>query len=348
MEQIALLKSLKKETQCVIAHTRTNSTVKSFTSTWTIPNFWSIFCSIPALISDNIKELPFVIKMNIRKERMKVCFHIYTDVPSFSCFFYVEDILTTKAHKLNDKYHSNRLCHAIDIWRFKKEMPSFLHNDILKIICRFFLLDDIKHRSMCNVITEPENMLPVDMNYSVPNVPGEKVTIITSEGNFWVHKDLLALKSTVFRSLFKKNPTVNDFVLMYAGHITWVALNIFMSFLQTGYIIKDDKYLTAGMLGQLYVLAYDYDVQDLKSFCVRYIIKILHHETVVESLALAITYNEKKLKKITIDYIKLHMDDIRNDSSFVLLLQKQPDLLKQFMNDSPVEVDDLPVVHAKD
>lgn len=339
MEQMTSLQF--KRTDYVTAHCRTDPTIESFNYIWTISNFWSIFRNVSTLTSDKIEELPFTIEMISDENKTKACFHLYTDASVFSCFLYLEDVPNGKTYKLSTRHHMNQLCYAFDVALLKAE-KSLLWNNALRVICQFFLLKTIQHRSICNVITEPEDMLPININSSTHSECDSRVTLIAFEERFSVYKDLLSSRSTVFKTMFDNNPTMDEFKLVEIDHISRLTLCIFLSFLQTGHIIRDAQDVTKATLYQLFALASDYDVQDLKTLCKHYLIKALNHETAIESLTLAHIYNDENLRKFVIDYIKLHMKDMRNSSRFVLILQEYPELLAKFMM-----TDDLPTTSCE-
>ncbi|XP_032677100.1 uncharacterized protein LOC116846853 [Odontomachus brunneus] len=327
---------MEQVTSHVTAHCRTDPIIESFNYTWTISNFWSLFRNVFTLTSDKIEELPFTIELKTDEDKKKIYFHLSTDASLFSCALYLEDVPNGRKYRISTRHHTNQLCYALDIMFFEKHI-SVLWNNALRVICQFFLIKTVMHKSICNVITEPEDMLPINIKCSVDNESDSKVTLTAFEERFSIHKDLLSSRSTVFKAMFDNNPTVDVFQLVAIDNVTRPTLYLFISFLQTGHIIANAENMTKFTLYQLFGLANDYDIQDLKTLCRHYIIKDLTHETAVESLTLAHLYNDENLRKFVINYIKLHMKDMRNNFQFVLTLQEYPELLAKFMMS-----DDLP------
>lgn len=130
-----------------------------------------------------------------------------------------------------------------------------------------------------------------------------RVTVGESEASYPAHKFILALRSEVFKTMFKNgmHEALSGEVVL--PNASGCCVEAFLRYLYTD-TCTDETLQTSN--NELLVLAHQYQVMGLVSLCSSYAITALTCENAVTTLLLADTYELSHLKSVCIEFIARH------------------------------------------
>lgn len=178
--------------------------------------------------------------------------------------------------------------------------------------------------------TEKQEICDFEENSSdlVKNIAGlldnedfKDMTFNVEDEKFTAHKNILAIRSTVFAAMFK-NKMVED--LTSTVEINDIKPAIFQQMLN--FIYKDRVENLDESAFELLYVAEKYQLEKLKNLCIRSLNVNLSLETVIKSFELADLYSIEKLKDKCLKLINQKIDEIVETKEFQKLIKNRPSL----------------------
>jgi len=152
------------------------------------------------------------------------------------------------------------------------------------------------------------------------------VVLVLPDVELEAHKAILAAKSPVFLAMFehdmeeKRNNRVD---------IKDIDREVFEEMLK--FIYSDEFLYPKEMKKDLLIAANRYDVKSLKASCEKDIFDCLSFENAAETLIFADLHNAEQLKARTLDFIKIHSNEIKDTEGFEALILSHPKLTIQIL-----------------
>lgn len=249
-----------------------------------------------------------------------------TDVPfSISCSLgimkadgYVQKVVDKKMNFDSEKpvVGEPRFCQRDELVRRKAEL---LPNDDFTITCT------MKHTSVKILGVTSPNMSLIELERLATDFKDLyaykrdcDVIIKVKDKIFDVHRSVLIARSSKFRSKFEQEVGSNNSTVISIDHSDPESFEDFLKYLYTGKVesISPHKALS------LYRTAEEYDVKELKSFCVEYMMRNLTAENVSEVASLAERYKEHELFSVVEIFFSEHYSKIIITVEWMSLLQK--------------------------
>lgn len=171
------------------------------------------------------------------------------------------------------------------------------------------------------------------MSKNFKDLFGDKETCDTTlkvkDKEFKAHRSVLIARSTVFAATFK-----HDTLEKQAGIITIPDCDpdSFPEFLEYLYCGRLEKFSYRSALN-LYYTSDKYDIEELKVFCVEYLIQCLTVENICEVVVFADKYDITKLSSGTQEYFNQNVSEILETSQWENLLTRNHRLANRLLKE---------------
>lgn len=148
-------------------------------------------------------------------------------------------------------------------------------------------------------------------------------TILCGDREFYVHKAILASRSTVFRSNFENVHAK----IIHHDDIDPATLDVFLKFLYTGDLQFQDH-----MIDDILNLSQKYNVQELIQLCESKMIQTISVSTAVEFLMTADKLGMSVMMSSARKFIKENLRDVSETKAWTDALIQRPDLMALLLN----------------
>ena len=137
------------------------------------------------------------------------------------------------------------------------------------------------------------------------------------------HKYFLAARSPVFYAMFQ-----HEMQEAKTGQvvITDIQPDIFRELLFFIYSGQLETPLTEEKAKMLFVAADKYDIGDLKTMCLRFLVPYIHTKNVLHLLVWAQNFSVDKIKEATLDFVAVYFDKVCLTEEWVNFTRNYPDL----------------------
>ncbi|XP_064486134.1 speckle-type POZ protein-like [Ornithodoros turicata] len=202
---------------------------------------------------------------------------------------------------------------------------GFLSRDVLTICCQLTTLEPDGSSVVENPPRGPSLMS--DIGRLMENCEFADV-VLTAEGKeFHAHKNILAMRSPVFRAMFGNNSMKETQVnRVDLEGISAEVLQEIVTFVYTDTAPNIDD-LAADLLRA----GEKYGLKRLKAMCEYNLATGIGIDTAVEVLRLAIRLNANELKEFAATYINAHTADVAKTNGWKAMVEEDPRLLELFI-----------------
>ena len=137
------------------------------------------------------------------------------------------------------------------------------------------------------------------------------------------HKNILKARSPVFAAMFQ-----HEMQEAKTGQvvITDIQPDIFRDLLHFIYSCELRTPLTEEKAKMLFVAADKYDIGDLKTMCLRFLVPYIHTKNVLHLLVWAQNFSVDKIKEATLDFVAVYFDKVCLTEEWVNFTRNYPDL----------------------
>lgn len=155
------------------------------------------------------------------------------------------------------------------------------------------------------------------------------VTFKVKDKEYKAHRSVLIARSSVFAATFRHNTLERQTGVITILDCDPVSFQQFLDYLYTGKL-EELSFLSAQ---NLYYTSEKYDVQELKAFCVEYLMQCLTVENVCEIAVFADKYDETQLYKMVQDFFNKNSCKILLTSQWENLLKKDHRLANKLLRE---------------
>lgn len=152
---------------------------------------------------------------------------------------------------------------------------------------------------------------------------------VTSEGkNFYLHKNILAIGSDVFKVMFRNDMKEKNESKVTISDIKYDVLQELFQFIYTGKVSNIKE-----IAGELLIAAEKYCIEELKVLCEEALCNSLYRKNALEYLNLAIINRAEKLKAYIIQYISFDSERYLKSEEFKDLGRQHPEVLIEILSE---------------
>lgn len=223
------------------------------------------------------------------------------------------------------KNYGSQFCERVYL---QKNAESLLPENSLTIHCIFKTVTDISKEpdpktapTADLAISCVSKNLYADFSSALNNGKFSDVILVSGGQKFRVHKGILASRSSVFDTMFKKS-TMEGMNEVSIDDVSPIVLWEFLRFIYTGDIVNLDI-----RVEELFVVADKYDVPLLTDLCETHMIYNLTIENVSRVLILGHNHSKPELKKNAMRFIAENGDQVIKDVEWKKVEAKYPMLV---------------------
>lgn len=144
------------------------------------------------------------------------------------------------------------------------------------------------------------------------------LTVRLKEKEFKLHKNILRIRSPAFATKVIQQMEENMLDVIYITDYEDAVFSMFLEYVYTG-TVKD---LSQQNICQLYEMAKDYEVAELKKDCLKCIRDTLSIDTFFDVIKVAEKYDEKELISLTSNFCSNNLKDLVQSSHWLLFMQE--------------------------
>lgn len=313
-----------------LSYCRTDVKSKTFTSVWTLRQFWIIYKTAFSLtLITGESEQPFEIVMTINKKEEKVLFCVKssTAVKKFICYATLQSGVTKdNYYELPCLDDNEKLIFEVNKSFLVEEGREYVFGDILKVIFKIICIDCILNRT---AYTTLQYHIKKDVKDSEFSDSSKLIVFKRMDKEFSVCEKLLCAKSEYFKQMFDCDSTKNSILVC---DVPQFVVQLFVNFIQyddTSALKKVDIYA----IFALFIMAKKYIVKDLLTICQTWLKEYLLFKAdnlreydSLEILRFAYDNDAEDLLKLAVDFIALSINDYINNKHFSDITLKRPKL----------------------
>lgn len=154
-------------------------------------------------------------------------------------------------------------------------------------------------------------------------------TLKIKDKEFKAHRSVLIARSSVFAATFKHDTLERQTGVVTISDCDPDSFLQFLSYLYSGKL-EDLSYCSAL---NLYYTSDKYNVQELKAFCVEYLIQCLSVENICETVVFAANYDDMRLLSAIQDFFNKNVRKILESSEWECLMKKDYRLASKLLKD---------------
>lgn len=205
---------------------------------------------------------------------------------------------------------------------------SILNNNELKILCEIILKGSFVQDTKEKQFDENSHRLDGFDRFEklLTNNEFSDLTIKAEEKTYHLHKCILTSCSDVFETMFNIDMKEKGQNLVKIKNIKSNVLDEFFLFIYTGKVRS-----MRGVITELLTVAEQYNVKSLKELCEEKMCESLNNCNALEYLKLGIINNAEKLRKQSINWISLDLEEFIQKSDFNDFGSKQPEILLEII-----------------
>ena len=151
---------------------------------------------------------------------------------------------------------------------------------------------------------------------------------------FRVHRSVLIARSTVFESMFEHDMKEKKTGVINIDDCDPDSFGDFLQYLYTG---KAENVSPRSAL-HLYCTAHKYDVKELKSFCVAYLMRNLTVENICDVVTLAEQYDEEELHSAAQVFFSKNVGRVLSTVKWETLLQENYRLANKLLKEMATKI----------
>lgn len=197
---------------------------------------------------------------------------------------------------------------------------NIINNDKVTVLCEIILTKNSvrkKFNELTRRLEEFDKFEKLMINNEFSDIT------VKAEGKIYhLHKCILTSCSDVFETMFKIDMKEKDQNLVEIDDIRSEVLDEFFRFIYTGKVNK-----LMDTVGELLTAAEKYNVKSLKEFCEEKMCERLNNDNALQYLRLSLLNNSEKLKKSSINWLSLNLEEFLQKPEFNDLGMQQPELL---------------------
>lgn len=144
------------------------------------------------------------------------------------------------------------------------------------------------------------------------------LTVKLKEKEYKLHKNILRIRSPTFATKVIKQIEGNMLDFVYIDDYEEVVFKMFLEYIYTGEV----KELSQQNICQLYEMAKDYEVAELKADCLKFIKDTLSIDTFFDVIKVAEKYEEKELISLTSIFCSNNLKDLVQSSQWLSFMQE--------------------------
>ncbi|XP_011302108.1 speckle-type POZ protein [Fopius arisanus] len=152
------------------------------------------------------------------------------------------------------------------------------------------------------------------------------MTIIVEGERLSAHKAILSARSPVFATLFDNSK--NETTQVKIDNTEVAVVRAMLEYIYTGDVENLKEFL---LIHELLATADKFKLFGLKSICGDILSKNLNAENVADVMVLSDVHGIDQLKKLTIEFIKKHFEDVMVTEGYKKLKEKSPALLMEIL-----------------
>ncbi|KYM96247.1 hypothetical protein ALC62_13117 [Cyphomyrmex costatus] len=336
----------KVKTKYAFCHCRTKCNVRVTTYVWSITDFWDTCNFTNTLISSNIEEQPFQIKMCTDRKHQKLHFFIQsTKLNSndrINIHKYNVSIQCAKETALQTGWKIFHLnsdpLYEVCLKTLQLNETKYLCNNTLSVHFMFQSYENVSHSIIHETISETSLLTATKDSASYKS--NSFVTFLVDGKHLRINKSLICAASSVINSL-TCNSKENDEEEIEISNIPYDIFKLVAYYIETRDLFESNLNVTRdvdnnthyiNILFNLISIADKLDIIDLKVMCEKRVIKYITKENAVAYLDLAINSNAVYLANYIKRLIKLHLDEIIITTEFLERIKTNPKIFSDILN----------------
>ncbi|KAL7302149.1 hypothetical protein TKK_0005372 [Trichogramma kaykai] len=214
----------------------------------------------------------------------------------------------TVIHETNINYFNNVYSST-----FFNQLSKYLFNGQLTI--RFLI-------NACPVTLTPSLLSfecsPISLANLLDNPDLSDIQLIVNDVTFYAHKVILASRSTVFATMFKKEIKDN---IVRIRDLSVPAIKQMLNFIYVNKVDVDDN-----TVNDILKASHKYKIKELKNLCGQYLIRKLTVQNCIDIIQIAHKFDMRELKFSAMNLIVSKSDQICETKEFYKLAQKNSNL----------------------
>ncbi|XP_043479836.1 speckle-type POZ protein-like isoform X1 [Leptopilina heterotoma] len=270
----------------------------------------------PTELRENNKT-PFKIKLISTDSIAK---HINVSISIQNNFSIVQELI---AGKLNCDLRHEWILTGSELY------SAFGRSAIAKVIqikCQLTVLDFNTKKQEIHDYEQKPNDLVENIENLLDNEDFKDVTFNVEDEKFTAHKNILAIRSSVFAAMFMNKMSEGLTSVVEIDDIKPAIFQKMMIFIYTDRVENLDE-----SAFELLYVAEKYQLEKLKNLCIRSLNVNLSLETVIKSFEIADLYSIEKLKDKCLKFISQEIDEIIERKEFQELIQSRPFIWLQIL-----------------
>ncbi|GBM72899.1 TD and POZ domain-containing protein 4 [Araneus ventricosus] len=207
-----------------------------------------------------------------------------------------------------------------------------LPNDILTISCELKMArvnDDLSSEGRGQYSNLPETItfskpdsLARDLRALFDNELYSDLTIKTGEETLFVHRCILSARSSVFANMLKHKMKENLTSCLEINDVDPVVVKMMVSYIYGEQL----ENLTVEIAIDLYSVGERYDLKDLKTVCVNFIVSHLTTDNVCDVLLLGDLHDDIELTSAAKNFIYVNASVVQETEKWINITMQKPDL----------------------
>merc|ERR1719375_438047 len=220
--------------------------------------------------------------------------------------------------------------HGIDGLMLSKILDpaqGWLHDGALRAVCKLSVVLDFSTEDSPPAAASSERELSDSFQAILDSGLLADVTIRVGDQSIQAHSAILAARSPVFAAMLSSGMRESQGKEVVLSDLDAPAVRGLLSFLYTG-VVKDETLESDESTLALLQAAHRYEATSLVEKCVEALRARLQVETVAERLEVADLIGCATLKAKCLDFMREHIAEVQETSSYAQLTDRRPLLLK--------------------